>query len=68
MLFVYNLLANLILKICGIRILFTLSSVVEPRLDIHILQRLENQGSVPFSVSAAISPKPVSFGYRCKVS
>jgi len=25
-------------------------------------------GSVPFSVSAAISPKPVSFGYRCKVS
>jgi len=25
-------------------------------------------GSVPFSVSAAISTKPVSFGYRCKVS
>ncbi len=25
-------------------------------------------GSVPFSVSAAISSKPVSFGYRCKVS
>ena len=24
-------------------------------------------GSVPFSVSAAISTKPVSFGYRCKV-
>lgn len=45
MLFVYNLRANLILKICGIRILFTLSSVVEPRLDIHILQRLENHGS-----------------------
>ena len=26
------------------------------------------KGSVPFSVSAAISSKPVSFGYRCKVS
>ena len=25
-------------------------------------------GSVPFSVSAAISSKPVNFGYRCKVS
>lgn len=25
-------------------------------------------GSVPFSVSAAISTKPVNFGYRCKVS
>ena len=28
----------------------------------------EKVGSVPFSVSAAISTKPVSFGYRCKVS
>ena len=26
------------------------------------------KGSVPFSVSAAISSKPVNFGYRCKVS
>ena len=25
-------------------------------------------GSVPFSVSSAISTKPVNFGYRCKVS
>jgi len=31
-------------------------------------EEAELTGSVPFSVSAAISSKPVSFGYRCKVS
>ena len=35
----------------------------------HIIKKsITFAGSVPFSVSAAISSKPVNFGYRCKAS
>ena len=39
------------------------------RLTNTIIKGIRNYlGSVPFSVSAAISSKPVNFGYRCNVS
>ena len=59
---------KLLTEVMGAKGSFDFEESDEMKETIKNVVENSNVGSVPFSVSAAISSKPVNFGYRCKVS